>query len=72
MSLGGAADWADPTVWKFFIGGFRRDITIRVSLFRIVDVTTDFALPFFHVNLLSVINPKFENRNPKQFQNSND
>ncbi len=50
--FGSAAHWADPSVGKFIKGCARRDITVRIALFGIVNITANLAFPFFHLSLL--------------------
>jgi len=49
--FGSAAHWADPTVRKFIKGGARWDITVRIAIFRIVNITANLTFPFFHLSL---------------------
>jgi hypothetical protein len=46
--LGSAAERADPVLREFFKRGVGRDVIVRVTLFRIVDITTDTAFVLFH------------------------
>jgi len=51
--FGSAAHRADPVVREFTKRCVWRDITVGIALFWIIDVTTDFAFPLFHLYLLS-------------------
>jgi len=51
--FGSAAHWADPVIREFAKRCVWRNITVRIALFWIINVTTDFALPLFHLYLLS-------------------
>jgi len=50
--FGSTAHGADPSVGKFFKGCARRDITVRIALLGIVNITANLAFPFFHLSLL--------------------
>jgi len=51
--FGSTAHWADPVFGEFVKRCVWRNITVGIALFWIIDVTTDFALPLFHLYLLS-------------------
>jgi len=51
--FGGAAYRANPTVREFIKGRVRGDTSVGIALFRIVNITADFAFPFFHRYLQS-------------------
>jgi len=50
--FGSTAHGADPSVGKFSKGCARRDITVRIALLGIVNITANLAFPFFHLSLL--------------------
>ncbi len=50
--FGGSAQGADPIIGKFFERRVGRNVIVRITLFRIVDVTTDRAFVFLHCALL--------------------
>jgi hypothetical protein len=50
--FGSAAHGANPVVGKFVKRCIGRNIPVRIAFSRIINVTTDFALPFLHLNLL--------------------
>jgi hypothetical protein len=52
LVLGGAADGADPFRGDFIKGGVGGDMVVRITLGRVIDVTTDLALVLFHDFLL--------------------
>ena len=56
--FGSAAHRADPSVWKFIKGCARRDITVRIAILGIVNITANLAFPFFHFSLLSALEIK--------------
>jgi hypothetical protein len=51
--FGSAAHRANPTVREFIKGCVRGDISIGITLFRIVNITADVTFPFLHLDLLS-------------------
>lgn len=51
--FGSPAHRADPSVGKFFKGCARRDITVRIALLGVVNITANLTFPFFHLSLLS-------------------
>jgi len=50
--FGSAAYGADPTFREFIKGCVRGDISIRIALFRIVNITADITFPFLHLESL--------------------
>ena len=50
--FGSAAHWADPTIRKFIEWRVRGDISVRIALFGIVNITANITFPFFHLSLL--------------------
>ena len=55
--FGSAAHRANPTVREFIKARVRGDISVGIALFRIVNITADFAFPFFHRCLQSTPSP---------------
>jgi hypothetical protein len=46
--LGSATERADPVLREFFKRGVGRDVIVRITLFRIVDITTHITFVLFH------------------------
>ena len=55
----GAARRTNPTVRQFFKGSIWRDIPIRITFLRIVDITADHTSPFFHLDLQMMLIERF-------------
>ena len=60
--FGSAAQRANPTVREFIKARVRGDISVGIALFRIVNITADFAFPFFHRCLQSTPSPTLPSR----------